>query len=606
MLSSLLYSLCFSAHAEEALGTMDISYFRPPPDGYRYFNTPSATTLRHMQMGVSFWVSYENDPLVFLSSNERVTPLSIEQDGVSNDIGDAAIDNRVMSNIQLSLGLFQFLSLSVDLPLIFWQTGYNLDSLKFNQGKTDLIPSGLGDLRLGLKTILLKREDAPVGLAFYLPVGTPTSSGGSLFGEEDYSFTPMGILEFSDAPVRNRSYKFRGSIYGGYHIRPEDMLLNTPVGNQVVYGAALAFHPVRFAEFLIDYSGKSGEDGTTGELLFGLKLLTSSAVEVNLGGGLGVQPGIGTTDMRGVFGVTVAPDFDPRFQDEDGDGIPKTLDKCPRAMEDFDGVLDEDGCPDYDSDGDGIDDSVDKCPSKKEDRDGFMDDDGCPDLDNDNDGIPDITDRCPLEPETFNRYLDDDGCPDSNLNKDTDEDGVRDGDDRCPFEVEDIDKFQDEDGCPDPDNDGDGLLDYEDQCPDAREVVNKVDDLDGCPDESDRVRISKNKIVIGEKIFFDFSKATIKEQSFDLLDEIASLILAKPKLRIIRIVGHTDDIGSDEHNLKLSQDRANAVREALIEREVEAHRLAAEGRGESMPLVRGTSESARAKNRRVEFLIEYK
>ena len=72
MFSSFLLSLCFSASAEESLGTMDISYFRPPPDGYRYFNTPSATTLRHMQMGVSFWVSYENDPLVFVSDGDRV------------------------------------------------------------------------------------------------------------------------------------------------------------------------------------------------------------------------------------------------------------------------------------------------------------------------------------------------------------------------------------------------------------------------------------------------------------------------------------------------------------------------------------------------------
>ena len=195
---------------------------------------------------------------------------------------------------------------------------------------------------------------------------------------------------------------------------------------------------------------------------------------------------------------------------------------------------------------------------------------------------------------------------DSNINKDSDQDGVRDGDDRCPFEPEDVDRYLDEDGCPDPDNDGDTILDYEDQCPDAREVVNRVDDEDGCPDESDRVRISKNKIVIGEKIFFDFSKATIKSQSFDLLDEIASLILAKPKLRIIRIVGHTDDIGSDESNQKLSEERANAVRNALIKRGIESHRLASEGRGESKPLVQGSSDSARAKNRRVEFLIEYK
>lgn len=605
MISSLFLSLLCTHHAQadESLGTLDISYFRPAADGYRYYNVPSATTLRHMQMGVSFWVSYENDPLVFLSSGRRVAPSVVVVDG---DLGDAIIDHRVMSNVQLSLGLFQHVSVAVDLPLIFWQSGYQLDTLMYNQDPAYLIPSGIGDMRVGLKGVILDRDKLPVGLAVYLPIGTPTSSGGSLFGEEAFSYTPTAVMEFSDAPVRDRSYKIRSSFFFGYHIRPDDMLLNTAIGSQWVYGGALAYHPVDFAELLIEYSGKTGADGTTGEMLGGLKFLGGNAVEINLGGGLGVLPGIGTTDMRGVFGVTVAPDFDPRFRDPDGDGIPEKFDKCPMAKEDMDGIKDDDGCPDLDNDNDGVDDQDDQCPTAAEDKDGFQDNDGCPDIDNDQDGIVDSRDRCINSPETRNGYMDDDGCPDSNVNKDTDGDGVRDGDDRCPFENEDKDGFQDNDGCPDPDNDGDGLLDYEDQCPDAREVINRVKDFDGCPDESSRVRILKNKIVISEKIFFDFGKATIKPQSDDLLSEIASLILAKPKLRIIRIIGHTDDVGTDESNMVLSQSRADAVRSTLVNKGVEGHRLSAEGRGERAPLMEGTSERARAKNRRVEFLIEYK
>ena len=99
MISSLLFSLfCTTpAQADDSLGTIDISYFRPAADGYRYYNVPSATTLRHMQMGVSFWVSYENDPLVFLSSGRRVAPEVVVVEG---DLGDAIIDHRVMSNIE--------------------------------------------------------------------------------------------------------------------------------------------------------------------------------------------------------------------------------------------------------------------------------------------------------------------------------------------------------------------------------------------------------------------------------------------------------------------------------------------------------------------------
>jgi len=68
---------------------------------------------------------------------------------------------------------------------------------------------------------------------------------------------------------------------------------------------------------------------------------------------------------------------------------------------------DQDGCPDLDNDQDGIPDAVDKCPNDPEDKDGFEDEDGCPDLDNDQDGIPDKTDQCPNEPGT----PEENGCP---------------------------------------------------------------------------------------------------------------------------------------------------------------------------------------------------
>jgi outer membrane protein OmpA-like peptidoglycan-associated protein len=83
--------------------------------------------------------------------------------------------------------------------------------------------------------------------------------------------------------------------------------------------------------------------------------------------------------------------------------------------EDKDGFQDEDGCPDPDNDGDGIPDVVDKCPNEPEDRDGFQDEDGCPDPDNDGDGILDKEDKCPNEPETVNGIEDMDGCPDQSV-----------------------------------------------------------------------------------------------------------------------------------------------------------------------------------------------
>ena len=65
---------------------------------------------------------------------------------VEGDLGDAVIDHRVMSNLQVSLGFFQRLSCGGS-SLIFWQSGYQLDSLMFDQDPAYLIPSGIGDLR---------------------------------------------------------------------------------------------------------------------------------------------------------------------------------------------------------------------------------------------------------------------------------------------------------------------------------------------------------------------------------------------------------------------------------------------------------------------------
>jgi hypothetical protein len=73
-------------------------------------------------------------------------------------------------------------------------------------------------------------------------------------------------------------------------------------------------------------------------------------------------------------------------------------DACPNIPEVFNGIVDDDGCPDGldgDRDHDGIPDATDKCPDDPEDIDGFMDEDGCPDPDNDGDGILDVDDKCP-------------------------------------------------------------------------------------------------------------------------------------------------------------------------------------------------------------------
>jgi outer membrane protein OmpA-like peptidoglycan-associated protein len=152
------------------------------------------------------------------------------------------------------------------------------------------------------------------------------------------------------------------------------------------------------------------------------------------------------------------------------------------------------------------------------------------------------------------------------------------------------------------DNDSDGIFDEQDACPLEREIINGVDDEDGCPDEG-RVVVERNNIKISDRIYFDTGLSTIQNRSFSLLDEIATVIKSNPQLIKIRVEGHTDSDGSDVRNLKLSQERANAVADALISRGVNPNRLDSAGFGEMKPIDNNTTASGKANNRRVEFII---
>lgn len=190
---------------------------------------------------------------------------------------------------------------------------------------------------------------------------------------------------------------------------------------------------------------------------------------------------------------------------------------------------------------------------------------------------------------------------------DQDGDGIADEDDKCPTEAEDRDGYEDADGCPeeDPDSDHDGVPDREDKCPDAKETINGIDDDDGCPDTGDpRVIYEDGKFQILDSVHFEHGSAKIDKDSYSLLDQVALTLKANPQLKKVRVEGHTDDTGPAGVNMVLSQQRANAVRSYLVHKGVSPARLSAKGYGESRPLEKGTSDSVRSKNRRVEFVVE--
>lgn len=210
----------------------------------------------------------------------------------------------------------------------------------------------------------------------------------------------------------------------------------------------------------------------------------------------------------------------------------------------------------HDRDGDGIPDETDRCPDVAEDRDGFEDGDGCPDPDNDRDGIPDRRDLCP--------------------------------DDAGPAEY---------DGCPD--RDGDEIPDHEDDCPDEPGIAR----LEGCPARPPWARFEGGRIELHGAINFDTAKATIKPDSWPVLDAVAEILRANPQIRKVRVEGHTDSVGRADFNLDLSRRRAAAVVRYLVGKGIAPSRFESAGYGEERPIASNETALGRAQNRRVEFTI---
>jgi OOP family OmpA-OmpF porin len=105
-----------------------------------------------------------------------------------------------------------------------------------------------------------------------------------------------------------------------------------------------------------------------------------------------------------------------------------------------------------------------------------------------------------------------------------------------------------------------------------------------------------------QAIQFDFDKASLKPHNKELLSKIAGILLTSRGHHIF-VYGHTDDVGSEEYNQQLSERRAQTVRDYLVESFIDPAVVTSEGFGKSSPLLAGTSQEARAKNRRVEIAI---
>lgn len=226
-----------------------------------------------------------------------------------------------------------------------------------------------------------------------------------------------------------------------------------------------------------------------------------------------------------------------------------------------------------DRDNDGITDPNDKCP----DVPGLAKYEGCPIPDTDKDGINDEQDKCP-QVAGLAKYQ---GCP----IPDTDKDGVNDEEDKCP-QVPGLARYQ---GCPIPDTDGDGMNDEEDKCP----TIAGVRENDGCPAINFK----------SENVQFVTGSSSLTSGSRTELNKLVKILNEEyPQIKIT-IEGHTDNTGTPEKNMVLSQKRADAVKTYLVSRKVAADRLTTVGLGPDQPIADNSTAAGRARNRRVAFKL---
>lgn len=541
----------------------NLQFWRPAPNPGDYVTTYGTMIDEdHWRLTGGFYLNYAH------------VPFDIEH-SASGQIADrAVISNQLMMDLYLSLSLFSWVEVSLAMPFLLYEST-DFTEAEYPLRKADGA-SGVGDLRIGLKGKILDLNKYPVGLALIATLGVPTGYADLFISDKYVTFDIVAALEF------NPWTKARMSVNLGYRYRPKRNVYNFTMGQAFIISGAASipfFHPD--LDVLLDFRGEiatepsdkyltSDERPFEADLAFRYRFLRGSekrewwrglAMTAGIGTGLN---SIGVPDVRVFLGLNFhwvnGGMLDLEYQ---YGGYMTAVDPCPDPELTPASQIPE-RCRNVvvDSDGDTIPDKDDKCPFAG--RAGFIDEFGCA-PDRDGDTVPDYADLCPDEGGRVDRN----GCP---IRLDTDGDGIYDDVDKCVEEPETFNGFEDEDGCPDSD-------------PDAL------------------VELTEGKINIKEQVFFETSKAIIKEESFELLNQVAQLLIDNPHVGNVTVEGHTDSRGKYKYNKKLSQDRADSVMKYLVERGVDAARLNAIGYGPDNPIDTNDTKEGRARNRRVEFVV---
>lgn len=523
-----------------------------PDDGFMVFRPymPKETRL----YGTAA-LGYSHNPL----RSDTVTENPTAEDQIDNPMQGQLI-LYMMAGIQLTGRVGASVSLPVSLANI---TGSDPQRFGVGSGGMDDTTVALHDLRLDLRVRAYESDDSKSRLGGGVAVFAPSGNASGFAGDDGVTGWIFGSAEFDYD-------KFFLAGHIGPHFRPQRSIGG--VNGALYVSSELrwafgAYMPLREGRLRIggELYGSTGIDGSAGpdvntvfssrntaiEWLAQARFLLEKNEKVYINAGFGTRlfTGYGAPDFRVL--ASVGTYFS--LEDTDPKSPPRKVQIVPDAAD-----------YDLDTDGDGYPDAIDKCPTVKEDGQEPEPTDGCPaGSDRDGDGIPDIADACPAKAE--------------------DKDGVL-----------------DTDGCPEEDGDSDGIADRQDKCPTEPGPRSEIAEKNGCPSLT---RVSEDgEVELLQPIEFEFGKAVIKPVSYPILDEVVTLMKARPKMRI-GVYGHTDDRGAIALNMRLSGERARACLRYIVERGIAANRLESEGFGPNKPVADNDTDIGRARNRRVEFKI---
>ncbi len=579
--------LAISASAQAPLPGFELERLRLNPGAAHGLLLESGDVLPRFGYRVALTFHYEHAPLIVISNNARVSTL---------------VAARWTTHLSGAFSPTDWLEVGAQLPVVLAQPGDG--SPPFGLAPIAPGPSvGTGYLH-ARAAVVQERRKGPIDLSLGVALGLPFGTAESLTSERSVTVVP------TVAAGRTLTSVLRAGVSLSVLVRPvralsaRDATGGSEIGSFFSLGAGVSTlgRGLR-GELSGRFEAPFTRSPLSGEVMLGVRYPLLDLFEVYaLGGpGFGSQPG--TPSFRVLVGFALAPRESavaprpvevpvvakcvagqphvisecPRL-DFDGDGVANGDDACPEDM----GRATKQGCPERDSDGDGLLDSDDACPKVA----GLSALQGCLPPDADGDGVPDARDACPAiaAPKSLRGCLDGDG------------DGLDDLDDACPA-VAGVVELK---GCPDADSDGDGIVDRLDACRNAKGGRANQ----GCPDtEKLLVVLTRDRLIIRDKVYFATGKSVVLPQSFTLLQQIARILKEHPEVERVSVEGHTDDRGKREANLKLSEARAESVRKFLLGAGVAAERMAARGFGPDVPVESNQTARGREANRRVDFVI---